>query len=92
VRWNASAPNVAITQLLHGDIDAYSEAVTGGRRQCRGGRRHQGLRAGPAPQDYVFLAKQGINSLADLKGMNIGVQDATGVNYAKAVLVGRRAA
>jgi hypothetical protein len=30
VQWNASAPNVAITQLLHGDIDAYSEAVTGG--------------------------------------------------------------
>jgi NitT/TauT family transport system substrate-binding protein len=42
-------------------------------------------------QDYVFLAKQGINTLADLKGKNIGVQDTTGVNYAQALLVVQKA-
>src|ERR1700733_11469146 len=30
VKWNASTPNVAISELTGGDIDAYSEAVTGG--------------------------------------------------------------
>ncbi|MCU1615208.1 MAG: hypothetical protein JWO98_2748 [Frankiales bacterium] len=91
VQWNAGAPNVAITELLHGDIDAYSEAVTGGVGSVQAGVNIMDFALAQPRQDYVFLAKSGINSLADLKGKNIGVQDTTGVNYAQALLVVQKA-
>ncbi|MGN6244052.1 MAG: ABC transporter substrate-binding protein [Motilibacteraceae bacterium] len=91
VKWNASAPNVAVTQLMHGDIDAYSEAVTGGVGSVAAGIDIKDFALAQPRQDYVFLAKPGINSLADLKGKNLGVQDTTGVNYAQALLVVQKA-
>jgi NitT/TauT family transport system substrate-binding protein len=91
VQWNEGAPNVAITQLMHGDIDAYSEAVTGGVSSVQSGVNIMDFALAQPRQDYVFLAKQGINTLADLKGKNIGVQDTTGVNYAQALLVVQKA-
>jgi NitT/TauT family transport system substrate-binding protein len=91
VKWNASSPNIAITELQHGDIDAYSEAVTGGVSAVESGISMMDFALAQPRQDYVFLAKSGINSLADLKGKNIGVQDTTGVNYAQALIVLQKA-
>ncbi|MCW2539973.1 MAG: transporter substrate-binding protein [Frankiales bacterium] len=91
VKWNASSPNIAITQLTNGDIDAYSEAVTGGVGAVQAGVKIEDFALAQPRQDYVFLAKKGINSLADLKGKKIGVQDTTGVNYAQALLVVQKA-
>lgn len=91
VKWNASTPNVAITQLLHGDIDSYSEAVTGGVGAVQSGVGLVDYALAQPRQDYVFLARKGINSLSDLKGKKIGVQDTTGVNYAQALLVLQKA-
>jgi ABC-type nitrate/sulfonate/bicarbonate transport system substrate-binding protein len=91
VKWNASSPNIAITQLTNGNIDAYSEAVTGGVGAVQSGIKMKDFALAQPRQDYVFLAKSGINSLADLKGKKIGVQDTTGVNYAQALLVVQKA-
>jgi ABC-type nitrate/sulfonate/bicarbonate transport system substrate-binding protein len=91
VKWNASTPNIAITQLQQGDIDSYSEAVTGGVEAVQSGVDLMDYALAQPRQDYVFLAKSGINTLSDLKGKKIGVQDTTGVNYAQALLVVRKA-
>lgn len=91
VKWNASSPNIAITQLTNGNIDAYSEAVSGGVSAVQSGIKMMDFALAQPRQDYVFLAKSGINTLADLKGKKIGVQDTTGVNYAQALLVVQKA-
>lgn len=91
VKWNASSTNIAITQLTNGNIDAYSEAVTGGVAAVQSGIKMKDFALAQPRQDYVFLAKPGINSLADLKGKKIGVQDTTGVNYAQALMVVQKA-
>jgi ABC-type nitrate/sulfonate/bicarbonate transport system substrate-binding protein len=91
VKWNASTPNVAIAQLRSGDLDAYSEAVSGGVAAVQSGVPLMDIALAQPRQDYVFLAKSGINTLADLKGKKIGVQDTTGVNYAQALLVVQKA-
>jgi ABC-type nitrate/sulfonate/bicarbonate transport system substrate-binding protein len=91
VKWNASTPNIAITQLTNGNIDAYSEAVTGGVTAVESGIKMKDFALAQPRQDYVLLASSGINSLADLKGKKIGVQDTTGVNYAQALIVVQKA-
>jgi ABC-type nitrate/sulfonate/bicarbonate transport system substrate-binding protein len=87
LKWNSSTPNIAATELKSGSIDAWSEAVTGAVGVIQGGVAMEDFALAQPRQDYVFLAKPGINSLADLKGKKIGVQDTTGVNYAQALLV-----
>lgn len=91
VKWNASTPNIAITQLTNGNIDAYAEAVTGGVTAVQSGIKMKDFALAQPRQDYVLLASSGINSPADLKGKKIGVQDTTGVNYAQALLVVQKA-
>ena len=91
VKWNASSPNIAITQLTTGAIDAYSEAVLGGVAAVASGIKMKDFALAQPRQDYVMLANSGINSLADLKGKKIGVQDTTGVNYAQALLAVQKA-
>jgi len=86
LRSNEGATNIAIAQLQSGDIDAYSEAVSAGVGGVAAGLPLVDFALAEPRQDYVLLAKQGINSLADLKGKNIGVQDTTGVNFAQAIL------
>ena len=87
VKWNASTPNVAISELTSGDIDAYSEAVTGGVSAVSAGVPLVDFALAQPRQDYVLLARPGITKLSQLKGKKIGVQDTTGVNYAQALLV-----
>ena len=87
VKFNASTPNVAIAQLLNGDIDVYGEAVTGGVAAAAQGIPLIDFALLQPRQDYVFIAKPNIKSFADLKGKKIGVQDTTGVNYAQALIV-----
>lgn len=87
IKYNASTPNVAISQLLNGDIDVYGEAVTGGVAAAAQGIPLIDFAVLQPRQDYVFIAKPNIKSLADLKGKKIGVQDTTGVNYAQALIV-----
>lgn len=87
IKYNASTPNVAISQLLNGDIDAYGEAITGGVAAAGQGVPLVDFAVMQPRQDYVFIAKPGVKSLADLKGKKIGVQDTTGVNYAQALIV-----
>ncbi|QRP48662.1 ABC transporter substrate-binding protein [Amycolatopsis sp. FDAARGOS 1241] len=90
VKWNDSSPNIAITQLKTGDIDAYSEAVTGGVSAVEAGVQLKDFALAQPRQDYVFLSKD-IAGLADLRGKKIGVQDTTGVNYAQALLLVQKA-
>jgi ABC-type nitrate/sulfonate/bicarbonate transport system substrate-binding protein len=87
VKWNASSPNIAITQLKQGDIDAYAEALTGGISAVASHVALTDIAVAQPRQDYVFLASHDITSLAQLKGKKIGVQDTTGANYAQALLV-----
>lgn len=87
IKYNAGATNIAIAQLQSGAIDVYSEALSGAVGAVAAGIPLVDFALSEPRQDYVFLAKQGINSLSDLKGKNIGVQDTTGVNYAQALLV-----
>lgn len=87
IKWNASTPNVAISELTGGTIDAYSEAVTGGVGAIAAGVPLTDIALAQPRQDYVLLGRPGITSLSQLKGKKIGVQDTTGVNYAQALLV-----
>ncbi len=91
IKYNASTPNVAISQLLNGDIDVYGEAVTGGVAAAGQGIPLIDFAVLQPRQDYVFIARPNIKSLADLKGKKIGVQDTTGVNYAQALIVLQKA-
>ncbi len=91
IKWNASSPNIAITQLTTGTIDAYSEAVLGGVGAVASGIKMKDFALAQPRQDYVLLASSGINTLADLKGKKIGIQDTTGVNYAQALMVVQKA-
>lgn len=91
MKYNASSPNVAISQLLSGDIDVYGEAVSGGIGGALQGIPLVDFALMQPRADYVFLARPGINSLADLRGKKIGVQDTTGANYAQALFVLQRA-
>lgn len=86
VKWNASTPNVAISELTGGSIDAYSEAVTGGVSAIAAGVPLVDFALAQPRQDYVLLGRPGITSLSQLKGKKIGVQDTTGVNYAQALI------
>src|SRR6202042_2800762 len=79
-------PNVAISELTGGDIDAYSEAVTGGVSAIAAGVPLVDFALAQPRQDYVLLGRPGITKLSQLKGKKIGVQDTTGVNYAQALL------
>lgn len=87
IKWNASSPNIAITQLNQGDIDAYGEALTGGISAVSSHVALTDIAVAQPRQDYVFLASHGITSLAQLSGKKIGVQDTTGANYAQALIV-----
>jgi NitT/TauT family transport system substrate-binding protein len=87
IKFNASTPNVAISQLLSGDIDVYAEGLTGGITGIEQGIPLVDFAVLQPRQDYVFLAKKGIGSLQALKGKKIGVQDTTGANYAQALMV-----
>jgi NitT/TauT family transport system substrate-binding protein len=91
MRYNDGKTNVAIAQLQSGDIDVYSEAMAAGIGAVAAGIPLVNFAVGQPRQDYVFLARKGINTLADLKGQKIGVQDTTGVNYAQALLVLQKA-
>jgi NitT/TauT family transport system substrate-binding protein len=91
IKFNASTPNVAISQLLSGNIDVYAEGLTGGIGGILQGIPLVDFAVLQPRQDYVFLAKKGIGSLADLKGKKIGVQDTTGANYAQALMVLQKA-
>lgn len=87
VRYNASTPNVAISELTSGSIDGYAEGLTGGLSAVAAGVPLVDFALAEPRQDYVMLARPGITSLGQLKGKKIGVQDTTGVNYAQALLV-----
>lgn len=91
MRFNDGATNIAIAQLQSGNIDVYSEAISGGVGGVAAGLPLIDFAVGQPRQDYVFLARKGINTLADLKGKKIGVQDTTGVNYAQALIVLQKA-
>jgi ABC-type nitrate/sulfonate/bicarbonate transport system substrate-binding protein len=91
IKFNESTPNVAISQLLSGNLDVYAEGVTGGIAGVLQGIPLVDFAVLQPRQDYVFLAHKGINTLQDLKGKKIGVQDTTGANYAQALMVLQKA-
>jgi ABC-type nitrate/sulfonate/bicarbonate transport system substrate-binding protein len=91
IKFNASTPNVAISQLLTSNIDVYAEGVNGGIQGVLQGIPIVDFAVLQPRQDYVFLAHKGIDSLGALKGKKVGVQDTTGANYAQALLVLKQA-
>jgi NitT/TauT family transport system substrate-binding protein len=86
LKFNASTPNVAIAQLMGGDIDAYGEAVTGGLGAALQGVPLVDFALMQPRQDYVMLGKSPISTLGQLKGKSVGIEDTTGVNYAQLIL------
>jgi NitT/TauT family transport system substrate-binding protein len=86
IKWNPSSANIAITELTNGQIDTYSQAVTGGVGAAVAGVKIKDFALAQPRQNYVVLAKKGITSLAGLKGKTIGVSSITGVNYAQALM------
>jgi NitT/TauT family transport system substrate-binding protein len=90
-RFNASTPNIALTQVLTGDVDVYSASMSDGLTALNAGIPLVGFALAQPRQDYVFLSGSGIKTLADLKGKTIGVQDTTGATYVQALLILRKA-
>ena len=91
VKWNASTTKHRDHPAARRYLDGYSEAVAGGVSAVKSGVPLVDFALAQPRQDYIFLAHKGINTLADLKGKKIGVQDTTGVNYAQALLVLQKA-
>jgi ABC-type nitrate/sulfonate/bicarbonate transport system substrate-binding protein len=91
IKFDAASPQVAIAQLQRGDIDAYAEAVTGGLAAIDAGVKLTDFALAQPRQDYVFIAKKSMSSLADLKGASIGISSITGVNSAQALIVAQQA-
>ncbi|MDT4912839.1 MAG: NitT/TauT family transport system substrate-binding protein [Pseudonocardiales bacterium] len=79
--------SVQLAQVTHGDVDAYAEATAGAISAINQGIPLVDFGLLQPRQDYVFIARPGINSLADLKGKKIGVIDTVGVNWAQALIV-----
>lgn len=91
IQYNSSSTNVAIAELRSGTIDIFGAGLTSAIGAVGAGIPLVDFALAEPRQDYVFLARKGINTLADLKGKKIGVQDTTGVNYAQALLVLQKA-
>jgi ABC-type nitrate/sulfonate/bicarbonate transport system substrate-binding protein len=79
--------SVQLAQVTHGDVDAYAEATAGAISAINQGIPLVDFGLLQPRQDYVFIARPGTNSLADLKGKKIGVIDTVGVNWAQALIV-----
>lgn len=91
IKYDAASPQVAIAQLQRGDVDAYSEAVTGGLAAIDAGVKLEDFALAQPRQDYVFITKKDITSLSQLKGKSIGISSITGVNSAQALIVAKQA-
>lgn len=79
--------SVQLAQVTHGDVDGFAEATAGAISAINQGIQLVDFGLLQPRQDYVFLARPGINTLADLKGKKIGVIDTVGVNWAQALIV-----
>jgi NitT/TauT family transport system substrate-binding protein len=91
ITYDDASPQVAIAQLQRGDIDAYSEAVTGGLAAIDAGVKLVDFALAQPRQDYVFITKKDITSLSQLKGKSVGISSITGVNSAQALIVAKQA-
>jgi ABC-type nitrate/sulfonate/bicarbonate transport system substrate-binding protein len=86
LKWNPTAPNVAIAQLLSGDVDVFSNAVAGGLAAVLAGIPIVDFALVQPRMDYVFIARPDIKSFADVKGKKVGVLDTVSINYAQALI------
>jgi NitT/TauT family transport system substrate-binding protein len=86
LKWNPTAPNVAIAQLLSGDVDVFSNAVAGGLAAALAGIPLVDFALLQPRMDYVFIARPDIKSFADVKGKKVGVLDTVSINYAQALI------
>ncbi len=79
--------SVQLAEVKQGKVDGFAEATAGAISAISQGIPLVDFGLLQPRQDYVFLARPGINSLADLKGKKIGVIDTVGVNWAQALIV-----
>jgi ABC-type nitrate/sulfonate/bicarbonate transport system substrate-binding protein len=91
LKFNASSTNVAISELLNGNIDVYGEAVVGGIGGAIQGIPLEDFALQQPRADYVMLGKAPMATLADMKGKKIGIQDTTGANYGQLLLALQKA-
>jgi NitT/TauT family transport system substrate-binding protein len=86
LKWNPTSPNVAIAQLVSGDVDAFGNAVAGGLAAVLAGIPIVDFALLQPRQDYVFIARPDVKSFSDLKGKKVGVLDTVSINYAQALI------
>jgi ABC-type nitrate/sulfonate/bicarbonate transport system substrate-binding protein len=87
IKYDSASPQVAIAQMQRGDIDAFSESVTGDLNAIAAGVKETDFALAQPRQDYVLITNKRITSLAGLKGGTIGISSVSGVNPAQALLV-----
>jgi ABC-type nitrate/sulfonate/bicarbonate transport system substrate-binding protein len=86
LKWNPTSPNVAVAQIMSGDVDAFGNAIAGGLAAALAGVPLVDFALMQPRQDYVFITRPNITSWADLKGKKVGVLDTVSVNYAQALI------
>jgi len=91
IKWNATSSNVAIAQLQGGDVDGFSNAVAGGLGAAIAGIPLVDFALVNPREDYVFITRPDVTSLAQLKGKSIGVLDTTSINYPQELIVLKKA-
>jgi ABC-type nitrate/sulfonate/bicarbonate transport system substrate-binding protein len=91
IKWNATSSNVAIAQLQSGDVDGFSNAVAGGLGAAIAGIQLVDFALVNPREDYVFITRPDVTSLAQLKGKKIGVLDTTSINYPQELIVLKKA-
>lgn len=89
--YNPGSSSLAIAQLQSGDVDAFGNAVAGGLSAALAGIQVVDFALMNPREDYVFLTRPDLTSIADLKGKKIGVLDTTSINYPQELIVLKRA-
>lgn len=91
IRYNPTSSNVAIAQLMSGAADAFSAAPAAIYGAAVAGVPLVDFALLEPREDYTFISRPDITSIAQLKGKNIGVLDTTSINYPQALIVLKRA-
>lgn len=91
VKYNPTSSNVAIAQMISGDVDAFSNAVAGGYGAAVAGVPVVDFALLEPREDYTFITRPDITSISQLKGKKIGVLDTSSINYPQALIVLKKA-
>ena len=86
IDWGSSS-QVSIAAITSGQSDVLSISIQGALSAVNNGVNLQTFALSQPRQDYVFVSRPNVPTLADLKGKNVGILDMAGINSVHARIV-----